>query len=234
MEEWVGERWHRFIWRAADASYQKSAVRLEEVTRAVQMLFRAGGGDPLIRVVPATEERIGGPRSWLQKVAGQGERAALSTLDEETLALPPVIAVFPEDDGTGTEEIDDGTLKIALIGRPNVGKSSITNDLIGKKRSIVSDVAGTTRDAIDTVIEREGRKYRLIDTAGMRKKGKVTEDLEFYSVMRSIRVNCADRRSRNSNSASRAGWPISAGSASTPSIRASRSTAGRFMDVPPP
>lgn len=96
MEEWVGERWHRFIWRAADASYQKAAVRLEEVTRAVQMLFRAGGGDPLIRVVPATEEKIGGPRSWLQKVAGQGERAALPTLDEETLALPPVIAVFPD------------------------------------------------------------------------------------------------------------------------------------------
>lgn len=96
MEEWVGERWHRFIWRAADASYQKAAVRLEEVTRAVQMLFRAGGGDPLIRVVPATEEKIGGPRNWLQKLAGQGERAALSTLDEETLALPPVIAVFPD------------------------------------------------------------------------------------------------------------------------------------------
>ncbi len=96
MEEWVGERWHRFIWRAADASYREAAVELEEVTRAVQMLFRAGGGDPLVRVVPATEQKIGGPRGWLQKVAGQGERAALSTLDEETLALPPVIAVFPD------------------------------------------------------------------------------------------------------------------------------------------
>ena len=96
--------------------------------------------------------------------------------------------MFPEDDGTGTEEIDDGTLKIALIGRPNVGKSSITNDLIGKKRSIVSDVAGTTRDAIDTVIEREGRKYRLIDTAGMRKRNLVHEDVEYYSYVRGLQA----------------------------------------------
>lgn len=96
MEEWVGERWHSFIWRAADVSYRHAAVQLEEVTRAVQMLFRAGGGDPLVRVAPATEQKIGGPRGWLQKIAGQGERAALTTLDDETLALPPVIAVFPD------------------------------------------------------------------------------------------------------------------------------------------
>lgn len=102
--------------------------------------------------------------------------------------LDDIIAVFPEDDGTGTEGIDDGTLKIALIGRPNVGKSSITNDLIGKKRSIVSDVAGTTRDAIDTVIEREGRKYRLIDTAGMRKRNLVHEDVEYYSYVRGLQA----------------------------------------------
>ncbi len=96
MEEWVGERWHRFITKAADKTYPQAAVRLEDVTRAVQMLFRAAGGDPLVRVAPATAQRIGGPRGWLQKVAGQGERAALSTLDLETLALPPVIAAFPD------------------------------------------------------------------------------------------------------------------------------------------
>ncbi|QTD46976.1 nitric oxide reductase activation protein NorD [Ottowia testudinis] len=96
MEEWVGARWHRFIWRAADVSFPKATVRLEDVQRAVQMLFRAGGGDPLVRVAPATAQKIGGPRNWLQKVAGQGERAALSTLDEQTLALPPSIAVFAD------------------------------------------------------------------------------------------------------------------------------------------
>jgi len=96
MEEWVGERWHRFIWRAADRSFAHAAVRLEEVQRAVQLLFRAGGGDPLVRVAPASAEKVGGPRSWLQKLAGQGERASIGTLDEQTLALPPVIAVFAD------------------------------------------------------------------------------------------------------------------------------------------
>ena len=96
MEEWVGQKWHRFIWRAADASHRHAAVRLDEVQRAVQMLFRAGGGDPVVRVAPATAQKIGGPRGWLQKVAGQGERAALPSLDGETLALPPEIALFAE------------------------------------------------------------------------------------------------------------------------------------------
>ena len=96
MEEWVGERWHRFITRAADASHPRAAVALDEVARAVEMLFRAAGGDRLVRVVPAVAQKIGGPRGWLQRVAGQGERAALSTLDAETLALPPVLAVFDD------------------------------------------------------------------------------------------------------------------------------------------
>ena len=96
MEEWVGQRWHRFIWRAADTSFTQAAVRLEQVQRAVQLLFRAGGGDPLVRVAPASAEKVGGPRGWLQKLAGQGERASVGTLDEQTLALPPVIAVFPD------------------------------------------------------------------------------------------------------------------------------------------
>ncbi|MCA0327853.1 MAG: VWA domain-containing protein [Proteobacteria bacterium] len=96
MEEWVGQRWHRFITRAADTNFPHAAVPLEQVTRAVELLFRAGGGDALVRVVPASAGRVGGPRSWLQRIAGQGERVAQSTLDAETLALPPVLAVFDE------------------------------------------------------------------------------------------------------------------------------------------
>lgn len=96
MEEWVGERWHRFIWRAADTGFAPAAVPLAQAERAVQLLFRAGGGDPLVRVTGAAAQPIGGPRSWLQRVAGQGARAALGTLDAETLALPPVIDRFPE------------------------------------------------------------------------------------------------------------------------------------------
>ena len=83
-------------------------------------------------------------------------------------------------------EEDDDRLKVAIIGKPNVGKSSLVNKILGEKRVIVSDIAGTTRDAIDTHIEKNGTKFTFIDTAGMRKRGKIDEDIERYSVMRSL------------------------------------------------
>ncbi|MGL4642615.1 MAG: ribosome biogenesis GTPase Der [Cetobacterium sp.] len=79
-------------------------------------------------------------------------------------------------------------LKLAIIGRPNAGKSSLVNRLCGEERTIVSDIAGTTRDAIDTAIEFDGNKYVLIDTAGIRRKSKVEESLEYYSVLRAIKT----------------------------------------------
>ena len=85
-------------------------------------------------------------------------------------------------------EYDEDIIKIAVIGRPNVGKSSLVNALLGEERVIVSDVAGTTRDAIDTPFERDGQRYVLIDTAGIRKRGKVYEMTEKYSVMRAMRA----------------------------------------------
>ena len=78
--------------------------------------------------------------------------------------------------------------RITIVGRPNVGKSSLTNALLGEERNIVTPIAGTTRDAIHSRYNKYGLDFYLVDTAGMRKKGKVTEDLEFYSVMRSIRA----------------------------------------------
>ena len=84
--------------------------------------------------------------------------------------------------------IGEDQIKVALIGRPNVGKSSIFNSLVGQERSIVSDVAGTTRDAIDTPVVRNGQKYLFIDTAGMRRKGKIDEPIEKYSIIRSLRA----------------------------------------------
>ncbi|RAP76403.1 ribosome biogenesis GTPase Der [Paenibacillus montanisoli] len=86
------------------------------------------------------------------------------------------------------EHYDDDVIRVALIGRPNVGKSSLVNALLGEERVIVSNVAGTTRDAIDTPFERDGQKYVLIDTAGMRKRGKVYESTEKYSVMRALKA----------------------------------------------
>lgn len=99
--------------------------------------------------------------------------------------LEVVCNLFPDkkDDEYGEEVI-----KFALIGRPNVGKSSMTNAILGEERVIVSDVAGTTRDAIDTPFERDGQKFVIIDTAGMRKRGKVYENTEKYSVMRAMKA----------------------------------------------
>ncbi len=88
-------------------------------------------------------------------------------------------------DGLGDKEEDD-SVKIAIVGKPNAGKSSLCNKLLGFDRTIVSDIAGTTRDAIDTLFEYNGKKYTLIDTAGIRKKRSVEEDLEYYSVLRSL------------------------------------------------
>lgn len=81
---------------------------------------------------------------------------------------------------------DDETIKIAVVGRPNAGKSSLCNKLLGFERTIVSDIAGTTRDAIDTPFTHNGQKYMLIDTAGIRKKKNVDEDIEYYSVLRAL------------------------------------------------
>ena len=90
------------------------------------------------------------------------------------------------------EDSKEGLPRFAVVGRPNVGKSSLVNALVGEDRNIVTDIAGTTRDAIDTHYTAFGHDFILVDTAGVRKKGKVHEDLEFYSVMRSIRAieNC--------------------------------------------
>ena len=101
--------------------------------------------------------------------------------------LDAVVEKFPDANAAGEME-DDDEIKVALIGRPNVGKSSIFNALVGEERSIVSDVAGTTRDAIDTPVVRNGQRYLFIDTSGMRRKAKVDEPIEKYSVMRSLRA----------------------------------------------
>lgn len=89
-------------------------------------------------------------------------------------------------DFTDEEEEEDDAIKVAVIGKPNVGKSSLINKILGENRVIVSDIAGTTRDAIDSPYERDGQKYIFIDTAGMRKRGKIDENIEHYSVVRSL------------------------------------------------
>ena len=94
-----------------------------------------------------------------------------------------ILANIPESDGS---EEDEDTVKVAIVGKPNVGKSSLLNRILGEERVIVSDVAGTTRDAIDSYFENETGKYCFIDTAGMRRKSKVDDAIEKYSNMRTI------------------------------------------------
>lgn len=97
--------------------------------------------------------------------------------------LDAVTQYFPE--GAGEEEEDDRP-RVAIVGKPNVGKSSIINKLLGENRVIVSDVAGTTRDAIDTEIMHDGKEYIFIDTAGLRRKSRIKEELERYSIIRTV------------------------------------------------
>lgn len=117
--------------------------------------------------------------------------------------LDEAVRLFPEND---SQPVD--SLKIAVVGKPNAGKSSLVNRLLGEERSIVTPVAGTTRDAIDTLFERDGKKYTLIDTAGIRKKKNVDDSVEYYSNMRAfdavrrsdvclLVVDCAPRGSPN-------------------------------------
>ena len=116
---------------------------------------------------------------------GIGDPVAVSAASRLGLGdmLDEVVKHFPEDSG---EEEEDERPRIAIVGKPNVGKSSIINKLIGENRVIVSNIAGTTRDAIDTEVRRNGKDYIFIDTAGLRRKNKIKEELERYSIIRTV------------------------------------------------
>ena len=120
---------------------------------------------------------------------GIGEPIPLSAANHIGLGdlLDAIVEKFPQS-SLASDSDDEDEIKVALIGRPNVGKSSIFNTLVGEERSIVSDVAGTTRDAIDTPVVKDNQKYLFIDTAGMRRKSRVDEPIEKYSIMRSLRA----------------------------------------------
>jgi len=121
---------------------------------------------------------------------GLGDYYTLSSINGSGTGelLDDLAKLLPDEEETEESDLP----RFAVVGRPNAGKSSFINALIGKERNIVTDIAGTTRDAIDTKYNRFGFEFNLVDTAGIRKKSKVKEDLEFYSVMRAVRSieNC--------------------------------------------
>ncbi|WP_449600979.1 ribosome biogenesis GTPase Der [Paenibacillus sp. Marseille-Q9583] len=150
-----------------------------------QILFRSG--KPIVLAINKVDNMKRADDIYEFYSLGFGDPIGISGSHGTGLGdlLDAVVERLPEkiDD-----EYDDDVIRVALIGRPNVGKSSLVNAILGEERVIVSDIAGTTRDAIDTPFERDGQRYVLIDTAGMRKKGKVYENIEKYSVMRAMRA----------------------------------------------
>src|SRR5207237_9279904 len=104
--------------------------------------------------------------------------------------LDRIVELLP---GAESEETDEDVVGVAIVGRPNVGKSSLLNAIVGEERVIVNATPGTTRDAIDTPFERDGRQFTLIDTAGIRRRGRIERGIETYSVLRAVRaVELAD------------------------------------------
>ena len=121
---------------------------------------------------------------------GLGEPITISSLQGTGTGdlLDLIVEALPPADEESDEEEEEQVTRIAIVGRPNVGKSSLLNAILGEQRSIVSEVPGTTRDSIDTEVEFQGQKLRLIDTAGIRRRGRVGPGIEKFSVLRSIRA----------------------------------------------
>ena len=161
---------------------------VEEDVQATRWVLRSGR--PVILVVNKVDDERHEHTSWEFLSLGAGEPVMISALHgrgagdlldrvvDELAAKAPEMTIEPDE--------DDGSLRVALVGRPNVGKSTLFNCLIGEERSVVHDMPGTTRDAIDTVVDTPNGRIRFIDTAGMRRRAKTEAGLETYAVLRSL------------------------------------------------
>ena len=160
---------------------------MEEDRQAARWALRSGRHVSL--VVNKVDDEVHESSGWEFLSLGAGDphfvsalhgRGAGDLLDHLVDALVEKVVDEPETDP------DDGALRVAIVGRPNVGKSTLFNKLIGEERSVVHDMPGTTRDAVDTVVETDGGPIRFIDTAGMRRRAKTEAGLETYAVLRSL------------------------------------------------
>ena len=181
---------------------QQTAHALDEADVSLLVVDAGQGITALDREVAERVRRRGRPMLLIvnkaDSAAREDEAADFYSLGVGTPI--PVSALHGRNAGELLEEIvhrlptveaapvDEGAIRIAVVGRPNVGKSSIVNRLLGSERMVVDSVAGTTRDAVDTAFVRDGKRYVIIDTAGLRRERKVTDRVEFYSVTRAIRA----------------------------------------------
>ena len=173
----------------------------EDDSRVAELLRRSG--KPVLLVANKVDDAIHDSAAWELLSLGLGDPITVSALhgrgsgdllDAVVDNLPPTTdeqVAGPAAEGEqitadGAEDDDGDTVAVAIMGRPNVGKSTLFNRLVGDERAVVHDMPGTTRDAIDTVIETELGNIRLIDTAGMRRKSKVSEGTEYYSLVRAL------------------------------------------------
>lgn len=161
----------------------KSALTAADIDVAA-MLQKSG--KPLVLACNKTDTPGEPPMEFYEFYnLGIGEPFAISSTHGMGLGelLDEVCSYFPGED---IDPEEDGSIKIAVAGKPNAGKSSLVNCILGEDRVIVSDIPGTTRDAVDSEFEKDGQKYVIIDTAGMRKRGKIDDNVERYSVVRSL------------------------------------------------
>ena len=156
-------------------------------SKVADMLRRSG--KPIILVV----NKVDSFQKYMADVyefynLGIGEPFAISSANKLGFGelLDEVISYFDKDVASEEEEDEDERTRVAIVGKPNAGKSSIINRLIGENRLIVSDIAGTTRDAVDTEVVYQGKEYVFIDTAGLRRKNKIKEELERYMIIRTV------------------------------------------------
>jgi GTP-binding protein len=166
----------------------------DEDERVARLLRRTG--KPVLTVVNKVDSDNRETDAWDFARLGLGDPYTISSLHGRGTGdlLDDVVARLPADDdaaGSGDREDDDegeGIPAVAIVGRPNVGKSTLFNRLIGDERAVVHDLPGTTRDAIDTVVETEEGPIRFVDTAGMRRKSRIDEGTEYYSLVRALQA----------------------------------------------
>lgn len=165
---------------------------MEEDARVAGVLRSLGR--PIVVVANKVDDNNREPAIWEFLELGLGEPAPISALHGRRTGdlLDRVVALFPEpDDDESDDETDDDGVRVfavAIVGRPNVGKSTLFNRLIGDERAVVHDMPGTTRDAIDTVVDTDEGPIRFVDTAGMRRKSRIDEGTEYYSLVRALQA----------------------------------------------